>query len=207
MSCIIGLDASLTKMGYCLLDADTKEVRVKKIGCYTTDMMGLVRLDRVMGALDDIVAKESLVLCCSEEYAYNPFGSTSIYQIGEAIGQVKLWFYRKKIPMLRVQPTTLKLFATGTGRAQKIDIIRAVNSRYGLGLEDGTREIPQELLKRKGRKQYYPAEDDKADAFVQALVGRMFYRVWTKKDELKKYEDRERDIYTRVLLTAKEFFL
>jgi len=198
MPVVLGLDSSLTKMGYCLLDAGP-EAKFYNIGKWYTSNLGNIRLSEIAPALRSIVDSNDVVLVGVEEYAYNAWGQ--VYNIGEAGGIVKLWFYKKQIPMVRVQSRALKKFATANGSATKTEIIQSLNSRYNIGLKDGTHPIPGN---KRGKLE--ECEDDKGDAVTLALIVRMWYRVWMGLDSFDSYSAHEREVYDRLLL-AKEWFL
>lgn len=68
-----------------------------------------------------------------EDHAYGARG-TAIYQLGHLHGLVRDYLSANLLPFLLVEPTTVKLYATGAGRAEKADVIRAtLNAGFDVG--------------------------------------------------------------------------
>jgi len=110
--------------------------------------LGYIR-DEVAKLLD--AAQPDLV--SYEGYAMGRFaGGGRAFDIGELGGVLKLLVFERSIDLLLVPPTSLKLFATGSGRADKDDVGKA-------------------MARHRGR---LFASDDEADAYALLQLGLAF---------------------------------
>lgn len=97
--------------------------------------------------LDSMVCR----LVVMEKLIGGPNRQTTIQQ-AELVGVLKLAFWERNIPVLQVPPSSLKLFATGKGNADK-DMVRVAMSKH--------------------RGDYFKS-DDEADAYALLQMGRFF---------------------------------
>jgi crossover junction endodeoxyribonuclease RuvC len=145
---VLGIDPSLTSLGFAYY---TKEglpivgtVKPKKV-------KGLARLlylrTQVQAVLD--VAKPQLI--AYEGYAMGRFAGRA-FDLGELGGVLKLFFFERKIPLLLVPPSSLKLFATGIGNADKQRVMAVMSKHRGRAF----------------------SSDDEADAYALLQVGIAF---------------------------------
>lgn len=61
-------------------------------------------------------------------------------RLGELHGVVKHWLWSQRIPYGDVMPAHLKIYATGSGNANKQQVREAVTARYGALLHIGTED-------------------------------------------------------------------
>jgi Holliday junction resolvasome RuvABC endonuclease subunit len=99
-----------------------------------------------------------------EGYSMGSKGQT--FHIAENTAILKHYFHRVGIEVREVAPTTVKKFATGSGRAQKEDMYDAFVAKTGIQL--------QGMLTPKRKKLGSPVSDI-VDAFFIAEYGRAHY--------------------------------
>lgn len=88
-----------------------------------------------------------------EDYAYDEVRGA--HQLGEMAGEIKRLFYRAGIPLRVHDIGTIKLFATGDGRASKDDMVIAAQKRG----HDFTKFNLPVTKKRKGKPDTVTGED------------------------------------------------
>ena len=143
---ILGFDASLRSSGYCYRGEGDQvmagTIQPKKI-------RGMDRLDFIQGTFNELIYYKELVVY--EDYS---MGSKvgRVFSIGELGGVLKLSCYREKVPVLMVPPSSLKMFITGKGMADKETIRACIQEQHLLDFE----------------------QDDEADAFVLMLMGEYY---------------------------------
>lgn len=125
---ILALDASLTSSGYAYcIDGEeaTGTIRPK-------DRRGPERLNYLSIEVDKLIFQVCPRLFVIEGYAMGYARGQSRsrpFDIGEGGGVLKLLAYRRKIPILIVPPSNLKLFATGKGQGVDKDAVRIAMGR------------------------------------------------------------------------------
>ncbi len=140
---IIGIDASLTATGWCVLDGehvDTGRIRSK--------LKGVERLLEIEGELLKMLTAFNPALVCIEGYSFGSKGM-AVYQIGELGGIIRRLLHVHSIPWIEIAPVSVKKFATGKGNTKKEQVIAHVLSRWGVHFDTS----------------------DEADAFVLAKIG------------------------------------
>lgn len=142
----LGVDQSLNATGICVISDDGVVVRTlltveHKVGGKTdAKLLGIRRA--VISALSEAR------FAALEGYAYDSIHRA--FDLGEVAGTVKTALFEHEIPYVVVPPVTLKLFATGTTRASKEDMIAAAKAS---GVDPGD-------------------DDNRADALFLARVAR-----------------------------------
>ena len=153
MSNVIGFDPSLVSSGFSYTDGAGK-VHTGRIRAKTR---GALRLDFVADAFENLIDTmvmhhKTVPLIAYEGYAMGAPKMGNIgrfFDIGELGGVLKLIALRRGIDVLLVPPTSLKMFATGKGNADKDQVIASVADVWGY-------DIPH---------------NDEADAFVLMQMG------------------------------------
>lgn len=146
---VLGLDMSLTSTGYAYVD---------RAGQYVTgrirpkDLRGMERVTFIRDAVLEVLDEVAPTLVAYEGYAMGKFNGR-ILDRAELGGVLKLEFHYRKIPLLLVPPTSLKLFATGRGS--------------GRGKE-GKAEVMAAMARIRGR---LFTSNDEADAFALLHMG------------------------------------
>lgn len=147
---ILGIDPSLTSLGYAFVAANGKTVTGTVRSKFVT---GPQRLRGIRDAVLNILNDAQPTLVAYEGYAMGRFsGGGRAFDLGELGGVLKLMIFESKIQLLLVPPTSLKLFATGSGRADK-DAVRVAMAKH--------------------RGQLFKS-DDEADAYALFLMGSLF---------------------------------
>lgn len=144
---VVGIDASLTSTGYAFfLDNELVAGTIK-----SKDLRGPKRLDFLVGKVEEIFSRANADFLALEGYSMGSKGSR-VFHIGELGGALKLVAIRRNMRILTIPPSSLKIFATGHGRAEKEDVIRGIEANWG----------------------YQIGKHDMADAFVLLHMGIAF---------------------------------
>ena len=140
----LGVDQSLNATGVCVLAEDGRVVEIRTV-VYAVGGASDVKLLGIRNALLPLLptAKFGAI----EGYAYDSIHRA--FDLGEVAGTVKLALVEHRVGYVTVPPVTLKLYATGSSRAEKGDMIAAA---VALGAQ--------------------PADDNQADAFFLAHLAR-----------------------------------
>ena len=111
-----GIDASLTGTGLVLIDENYKIVKTEKL---TTKSFGAERLFNLRNKLDLFLEgyKTKIILTCMENYAYGKKDSSSIFDIAEWGGVIRLYLFENNMNYILCGPMQLKKYATGKGNA------------------------------------------------------------------------------------------
>lgn len=126
---ILGIDPSLSSTGICLIAEDGEVIESMAV---QPDCKGSERLAVFRRELRIIVAKYCTcgIRSFIEGYA---FGANNQREaLGELGGVLRLELYDSNIPIVVVQPTALKKFATGKGNSDKIAMGVALMKEFGL---------------------------------------------------------------------------
>lgn len=125
-STILGLDLSLTGMGWSVL-TDGRDI---DCGTLKSKQTGMERLDEI---LSFIAAKASAMrgrkLAVIEGYG---FATQKAHSQGELGGVVRLHLWRSGIEYLLVPPSTLKKFVTGQGNGDKGNVMVGLYKSWGI---------------------------------------------------------------------------
>ncbi len=112
------------------------------IGQYDSNALRLVRLKQFLSILaPDLVAMEDVKYDAPvEQFKGKPLGMlvARIVPTAEFLGSLKAtvatWAEEREIPCQGLQIGNIKKFATGKGNANKLDMIKACNTRFGTSL-------------------------------------------------------------------------
>ena len=130
---VVGLDPSLTSTGLVTLDQTGKVVCAEVIAPRRRGMAGVERLNDFFLQLAERVAgipEQSLWVI--EGYALGmPRGASSIADLAELGGVIRLGLYRAGMRFVDVPPARLKKFACGVGNAKKDEVRLQVYKRWG----------------------------------------------------------------------------
>lgn len=123
---IVGVDASLTSTGICVLNNTKTETRV-----VASKLIGVKRLIEIRNEIMKLCTGSDLVVI--ESYSY---GSTQkSHQIGELGGILRVMFHELGQKYIEVAPTAVKKFATGKGNANKEKVAVGVYKHWGQEFE------------------------------------------------------------------------
>ena len=121
---VMGLDLSLTGTGVALTDTTLYSLR---FSARKSDPKGD---DRLVAIYDDIMW--SLMLTTPELAVIEaiPQYSTGTQSLALVHGVARVALRKHGVPVVQVYPSTLKAWATGHGRADKLEMLRAVPEAY-----------------------------------------------------------------------------
>lgn len=169
---VLGLDTSLSSTGYAYQSAGKLNT-----GRVTTDKLrGLHRLVYLRNQIEKIISASCPTLIVYEDYAMGARGN-NMFHIGELGGVLKTLIWEKGIDLLLIPPTTMKSVIAGSGRADKIEIIKALKNRFDLSVN----------------------QHDEADATGLMLIGEMLRGV--RKIEQNAGESKRFSIIKQLKLT------
>lgn len=143
MTRIVGLDLSLSASGIALPDGTTTTL-------YPNTVLPEIRLNRLYGRLQRTLEPATPHLAIIEGYAIHAIGPLGQIRRAEWIGCAKLCLRRMRVPWVEVNPTSLKMWATGNGNASKERMVLAARDAGG-----------------------DPANDDEADAYLLWALARL----------------------------------
>ncbi|MCB5168044.1 hypothetical protein LG634_24855 [Streptomyces bambusae] len=138
---VVGLDLSLTSTGLAGPGWTTR-IRTKARGDH--------RLNYLAGQIGDHIKQADLVVMEGPSYGHAALAGHE--DMAGLRCLVRLFCHRRGIPYGVIAPTSLKLYATGYGRAAKGEVRSAVADRYGVHTEGAARY-------------------DEADAYVAMAAG------------------------------------
>ena len=123
---VLGIDQSLrhtglftiTEAGFAFSQVDSGSRR------------GAERLLYIRDEVQRTVDTYKPTLVALEGYAYGAPGRLA--ELGEVAGALKVLVQERSIPLITATPMQVKKFSTGKHNADKIDVVRAVNSRFNL---------------------------------------------------------------------------
>lgn len=132
---ILAIDPSLKSTGYAYTISNYPysvghgRVTVKKL-------KGCERLQYLKEALEDLLALYRPEFVVYEDYSFGSKGR-STYGIAELGGILRLELYNRGLDVLFVPPTSLKVFTTNDGFADKDTMIAAVRKKYNIAEDIG----------------------------------------------------------------------
>lgn len=129
---ILGIDASLTHLGYIIL----KEGNILTSGTYKPKLRGIERLVEIYDWFSKLCVDYEVGMMAIEGYAYAPKIIAHSFELVEVGGVLKLLFCQRGIPYIVVAPTTLKLYATGSGKSHKSEMMLHVFKRWDVELNN-----------------------------------------------------------------------
>ena len=124
---ILGVDPGLHTTGYCVLDITTGQAKLLQAGTVHSSkktLQGRIK-DIFDGIVEVIEIFHPTVLALEQIYSHYQRPMTGVW-MGHARGVICLAAEQGKIPVVSYAPTKIKKTLTGSGRAQKDQIQRAV---------------------------------------------------------------------------------
>ena len=171
---IIGIDPSLTATGIVVLRDGKVELAEKTKNSPDLGTIERVRLirERIIDITENLINEEEWQapdLIAIEGFSYGSKGR-SVFDIAYLGWRIREDLERLKeqdnIPWLEVPPSQIKKFATGQGNANKEIILQQVYKRWG----------------------YETHDNNIADAFVLAQIGRAYLQASYKPDDLNLFQ-------------------
>lgn len=192
----VGLDLSLTSTGMCRL-WDSAIFETRAVG--SNDLRGVERLthifDGVKAFFDEMTSQgEAIDMVAIEGYAYGTPGGKG-FDRAELAGLVKHWLHVNNYPFIIVVPTTLKVFVTGNGEADKVMMCEVIKAQYGVDFEADWKGRHHET-KPKPRPEGWGSlkthwRTDEADAFGLANVAAFYNGDWDRQPTYRQVESIE----------------
>lgn len=127
---ILGLDPSLTSLGWALYD---DHELIYQSGSIRSLLKDAERLANIRARLQKIIETTKPGRAVIEGYAYGAINRA--HDQGEVGGLVRLLCYDLHIPYEIVPPSTLKKWTTGKGNAKKDYMLLRVYKRWGVEFE------------------------------------------------------------------------
>ena len=130
-----GIDQSLNSTGVVVMSLDSGEVLFHHAIILNSGrksdpkLFGADRLIFIRDCIKNILAKYNVEYLVIEGYSFGSRGS-SIFDLGEIGGAVRVLAHDLKIPVEVVPPKTLKKYITGNGNASKEEMSEAVLKKY-----------------------------------------------------------------------------
>jgi len=118
---VVGLDLSLRATGY----ASSRGERILR-----SSLRGGARLEHLRDQLRGHLADDAPALVVMEDYAFSR-GQAHAHELGEWGGVARLTLFEADLHWMTVKPTTLKVYATGRGNADKDAVLVSAVRRLG----------------------------------------------------------------------------
>jgi Holliday junction resolvasome RuvABC endonuclease subunit len=159
-----------------------KTLRLLKPKGGMTEPMKVKRLDVVLKFLMQEINILKPGFVAIEDYAYGAKGQQ--FHIGELVGGMKLFLWRKGIPFRMYEPTSIKKYATGNGAADKTEVVMACYKDFKVDFMD-----------------FGKVKDNVADSYVIAKLLELELNVRYGLLSLEDLKKREREILQRTTKT------
>lgn len=134
---VIGLDLSLCKTGWALISGN----KLMDIGLIKSSPVGdkpveeLIRVNGIVSEIMSVVDHYCPEIVIIENLAFLAKG-TSLTQLAGLSYLVRSALYSRKIPFYLIAPTTLKKFATGSGKGEKDHMLLESYKEFGVEVAD-----------------------------------------------------------------------
>jgi crossover junction endodeoxyribonuclease RuvC len=153
---VLGLDPGTATTGYGLIKIKSEGLEVVKFGLIETAKDGQPekRLAQIFKELLDILEQFSPDVAAMEKLFFATNAKTAM-RVGQAQGVLLLAAAKREVPIFEYAPGNIKKVVAGNGRADKIEIQKAVRKFLGA-----------KVRKKTGQKTHF---DNAADALAVAL--------------------------------------
>lgn len=147
----LGLDPGLVKCGFAVVEGHRGYFSLGAHGVIApnTKLSLGARLMQIYKSIAKLLDEHRCVAVGSESPSFNSVSAP--YSLGAVHGTIHLAVYEAEIPIYKVAPTQLKLFATGKGVASKAKVRLGIEKEFGFVFDD-------------------EATDDTVDAAVLAII-------------------------------------
>jgi crossover junction endodeoxyribonuclease RuvC len=124
---IIGIDPSLTSTGICTMDESGKLLSTLAINSGFSGMKRLYDIkQQIFKVLINFQLKPTVFI---EGYSFGSMNGREV--LGELGGMIRLMLYEEGIEFVDVAPTSLKKYATGIGKGDKVAMAIGVIKSWG----------------------------------------------------------------------------
>jgi len=124
-----GIDPALVNTGFCSIEGSSSKPEL--IHC---PLFGADRLAFIFEMIFQRIYAVKPILVAIEGYSHGSIAHQ--HALGEGGGVIKLALKHANAPFIIVAPKQLKKFVTGSGSASKERMIRCINKKYDLEIED-----------------------------------------------------------------------
>lgn len=125
---VIGIDPSLTSLGIAYVNADD----VMSAFAIKSKQRGMTRIIEIEDHVQEYLEGIKPELVVFEGYALGFRGkSNTIFDLGELGGILKRLILKQGIDILLTPPTSLKMFVTGKGNADKDAVAKVIRQQTG----------------------------------------------------------------------------
>ncbi|MFB4306924.1 hypothetical protein [Actinomadura sp. GTD37] len=128
---VIGLDLAAGRSGVALPDGTTLAICEPKIKGKRTLLADLDRMDHITSEIERHLREQPVDLAVIEDYTPG-IRSAAAHRLAEISGNVRLACHRAGAAVALVNTMHLKIYATGTAKAEKRDMSMAAYKRTGL---------------------------------------------------------------------------
>ena len=148
---ILGIDPGLARVGFGVIDTANNQIKMIDCGIIETskDKKESERMVEIASDLKTIILKWKPDLAAVEKFFF--YKSSTTISVVQARGVLIMTLAKFKVPIIEFPPMQIKLAITGSGKANKNDVLEAVMRELKL-------DSP-------------PRPDDAADALAIALTG------------------------------------
>jgi crossover junction endodeoxyribonuclease RuvC len=149
---IAGIDQSLNSTGVVIIDVSSGDIILAESielnkGKKTPKLFGAARLIHIRDEVKRFLSLGQADFVVLEGYSFGSRGS-SIFDLGEIGGAIRVLAHDLGLPFETVPPKTLKKYIAGNGNASKEEMAEAIKSKFKLDFKT----------------------DDEADAFALAIM-------------------------------------
>ncbi len=142
--------------------------------------MDTKRLDNIFSFADNLLKNNKFDNAAIEDYAFAASKSNSVFQLGGLGEMLRLQLYRSGIAFRTYEPSKVKKFATGSGSAEKSEMVLAA---YKDGFDVG---------------QYGKSGEDLADAYWIAKMLTIEIFLHRNKDYINALNKTQQQVFTEV---------
>ncbi len=148
---ILGIDPGLARVGYGVIDTSQGEQKMLDCGIIRTDPKQTEgeRMVEIADDLNQLMMEWNPKLAAVEKFFF--YRSSTTISVVQARGVVMMTLARFKVQTVEFPPMQIKMALTGSGKADKSDVLNAVMRELNLD--------------------HPPRPDDASDALAIALTG------------------------------------
>lgn len=132
---ILALDPA-NRTGWAYVDAEGRRLSGAFCIAKRTDRHPGARIARFMAALREFLVKYPVDVVACEDSHFGTRNHETAAMHAELRGLIKLMAYERGARFIAYKPSTIKKFATGYGKAEKSQMIKAARTVLGVEVDD-----------------------------------------------------------------------
>lgn len=132
MRTFFGVDQSLRGTGLVVLN-EAGDILLQRL-VQPAPLRGVERLAFIRSALQSALTTYNPWRAALEGYSFDSTGR--VFQLGELGGLVQMAFWDAQVPFITVPPASLKKFVTGSGKAEKAQMLKATLDKWHIDFQD-----------------------------------------------------------------------